>query len=217
MPSHQRFYYPTLPALLFLTAQSAIRLIERIPNSIRQEFQGMPGWACFFATLFLVGFLFSPALSVAKLAGKQVMKGKFLSFDVVGNYRDNMARRWFKLDAVSRLPDDLVMATSEVGHPVAMNPKKWIVDLTGLNETAFADNGFSADHLIQTYRPDLIYMPHPHYKGMIEQISGHGIFTEHYTFFSAPALGTAMGVALRRDSQYYSAMYDIVEGEMADS
>ncbi len=216
MPSHQRFYYPTLPALIFLAAQSAIRLIERIPESIRQEFRGMPGSVCFFAMLLLVGFLFSPTLSVAKITKQQILRGKFLKLDVVDNYRDRMSGKWFKLDVFSGLPNDLVMATTEVGHPAAMNPEKLIVDLTGLNETAFAHGGFSADRLLETYRPDLIYMPHSDYKRMIEQISGHALFAEHYIFFSGPALGVTLGVALRRDSKYYAAMYDIVEGGVVD-
>ena len=108
------------------------------------------------------------------------------------------------------------MATTEVGIPAAMNPQKIIVDLSGLNETNFVRNGFSADYLFQNYQPDLIYMPHPHYQRTIEQISGHPHFVQSYEYFPASVLGVEMGVALKRDSRYHSEMRAIVKGGLND-
>ncbi len=216
MPSPQRFYYPTLPALLFLAAQGAVRLVERIPDAIRREVSGSSKSVRIFAAFLLLGCLFPSALSVSRAVGSQIYKGNLLNFDIFDSYKKRLSTYWFGLDAFSRLPDDLVIVTTEVGRPAAMNPEKRIVDLTGLNEARFAHAGFSADRLFQTYRPDLIYMPHPHYKGMIEQIANHPHFVEHYEHFSASALGAVMGVALWRDSEYFSRMHDIVKGRITD-
>ena len=156
MPYHQRFYYPTLPALLFLAVQSAARLIERIPPTIRRELSPPSRSGRFLATLFLLGFLFPAALTVCRDLSGQFYRGNFLNFDVVKDYRNRGSSYWFRLDQFSRLPDDLVMATTEVGLPAALNPGKTIVDLAGLNETAFAHRGFSPFHLFEKYRPDAL-------------------------------------------------------------
>ncbi len=206
MPYHQRFYYPTLPALLFLAAQSATRLIDRIPPLLQRELQPFR----FLATLVFLGFLFPAAVSVARGLGSQFYRDDFLNFDVRDTYLKRGSTYWFRLDEFSLLPDDLVMATTEVGMPAAMNPHKTIVDLTGLNETTFARYGFSPDYLFQEYRPDLIYMPHPHYQRVIEQISNHPHFIAHYEYFPAATLGVEMGVALDRDSRYYPEMRALV-------
>ena len=216
MPSPQRFYYPTLPALLFLAAQGAVRLVERMPGAIRREISGTSKSVRILAAFLLLGCLFPGALSVCRAVGSQVYRGNLLNFDIFDNYEKRLSAYWFGLDAFSRLPDDLVIATTEVGRPAAMNPEKRIVDLTGLNETGFAHAGFSADRLFQTCRPDLIYMPHPHYRGMIEQIANHPHFVEHYAHFPASTLGAVMGVALRRDSEYFSLMHDIVNRGITD-
>lgn len=216
MPYHQRFYYPTLPAILFLAAQSAVRLSAKLPQSARRELRISSRAARLLTTLFLLGFLFPAALSVSRAIGSQLYKGQFLHFDILDDYRRRGYTYWFRLDAFSALPDDLVMATTEVGIPAAMNPQKTIVDLSGLNETNFVRNGFSADYLFQNYQPDLIYMPHPHYQRTIEQISGHPHFVQSYEYFPASVLGVKMGVALKRDSRYHSEMRAIVKGRLND-
>ena len=211
MPYHQRFYYPTLPALLFLAAQSAARLLERIPPALRRELQPSSGSGRLLATLFLLGLLFPAALTVGRNLGSQFHKGNFLNFDIVEDYQKRGSSYWFALDQISRLPDDLVLATTEVGLPAAMNPGKTIVDLAGLNETTFVHHGFSAAHMFDKYHPDLLYMPHPHYQKITEQISGHPYFISHYECFPASSLGTDMDLALWRDSRYYATLRALVD------
>ncbi|MDE2887845.1 MAG: hypothetical protein OXR72_06490 [Gemmatimonadota bacterium] len=212
MPSPQRFYYPTLPALLFLATQGAVRLVERIPETVRREFSAAASPVYVFMVFLMLGCLLPSALTVSRGVGSRVYRGNLLNFDIYANYRERLSAYWFRLDVFSRLPDDLVIATTEVGCPAAMNPDKQIVDLTGLNETDFAHEGFSADRLFETYRPDLIYMPNPHYRGMIAQIANHPHFVENYAHFPASALGAAMGIALRRESGHYPQMHDIISG-----
>ena len=212
MPSPQRFYYPTLPALLFLATKGAVRLVERVPETVRREISAAAFPVHMFLAFVMLGCLLPSALTVSRGVGSRVYRENLLNFDIYANYRERLSAYWFRLDAFSRLPDDLVIATTEVGCPAAMNPEKQIVDLTGLNERAFAQEGFSADRLFETYRPDLIYMPNPHYRGMIEQIANHPHFVENYAHFPASALGAAMGIALRRESGYFPLMHDIISG-----
>ena len=144
--------------------------------------------------------------------------GSLARFTVLDGYRGKWSDYWFRLVEFSALPNDLVIAATEIGHLAALNPEKTVVDLSGLNETEFAHQGFSADFLFQRYRPDLIYMPHPDYRPMLEEITHNPHFTEHYDYFSAHEINVAMGVALWRESRYYPAMRAIVEmkGDASD-
>ena len=92
--------------------------------------------------------------------------------------KEGEGRIWFALDEFSLLPDDLTIATTEVGLPGVMNPHKRIVDLAGLNEPQIAQQGFDADFVFRTYSPDLIYMPYPRYDQLLAQITAHKAFQE---------------------------------------
>ena len=110
------------------------------------------------------------------------------------------------------MPDDLVIATTEVGLPAALNPGKVIVDKAGLNETTIARNGFSADWLLERYAPDLIYLPHPHYRGMARALVGNPAFVAGYQIYSSQELGgVLMGVAVRRDGPYANRLRAIMD------
>ncbi len=209
--SDQRFYYPTLPAIAFLASQSAASFVRSMPQSTRQEVRDSSRSLWLLIVLFLLVSLLPAVLSISRNMGSGHFKSSLAHFTVLNSYKSTWYARWFCLDEFSTLPNDLVIATTEVGHPAALNPDKTIVDLAGLNETDFAHKGFSADLLFQKYQPDLIYMPDPLYEQMIEQISGNPYFIEHYDYFSAQELDVRMGVALRRDSKYYSAMREIAE------
>lgn len=207
---HQRFYYPTLPAIAFLASQSAARMLERGSRSIQQEFQRSSSLLWPLAALFLLVSLLAAFLSIPRNFSEP-SKTDLAHFTVLDSYKSKWRDYWFRLDEFSELPNDLVIAATEVGHLAAMNPEKVIVDLSGLNETDFAHQRFSADLLFRKYQPDLIYMPHPNYNQMIDQIADNQYFSNHYDYFSAQELNVAMGLALRRDSKYYPAMLEIVE------
>jgi hypothetical protein len=205
-----RFYYPTLPAIAFLAAQSAARIARRVLPTDDEQVSRIPRPLCWLATLlFLYAITPQAKLALDKVRAK---KGDIGRFSVAQDYRTNpeWLAYWFQLDKFAGLPDDLVIAATEIGRPGVMAPNKIIVDLTGLNETAFARKGFSPDLLFAKYAPDLIYMPHPGYKEMIAEIRSHPDFTKHYEHFPAETLGTKMGIALRRDSKHYPAMRKIV-------
>ncbi len=73
-----------------------------------------------------------------------------------------------------------------------------------------AHNGFSTDSFFQSYQPDLIYMPHPDYREMSQQINADPYFKDHYELFSSSDLSTTMALALNKDSEYYERMLQIV-------
>jgi hypothetical protein len=216
----QRFYFPTLPAIIFLAVQSTSFLLAEIPEDTRAHFQSfsnaLPRLYKVLAILFLLGTTLQLA-PIAKDAVTRLAKGdfRFLRMNVEDNYTAYSLYRWFALDHFTTLPDSLVIATTEVGHPAVMNPDKRIIDLTGLNERDFAFDGFSAERLFNDYNPDLLYMPHPDYRDMIAQIEHSSDFENDYDYYSPEVLGGpyAMGVALRRDSPFYQELLEIIENQ----
>ena len=87
----QRFYYPTLPALVFLAAQGVVRLAGTIPTSISAALERPPRWAGVAFAILLGGLLLRPAVTVAVELRREVAAGHLLNFDLVANYRDRYA------------------------------------------------------------------------------------------------------------------------------
>ena len=216
-----RFYYPTLPAIAFLAVQSAARLVRRALPDAKDRLRRLPGPVCWLATLCFL-YALSP---LAKLSLDRVRVTSDIGrFDVAAEYASTKRGFWFALDRFSHLPDDLVIATTEIGYPGAMNPHKQIIDMTGLNETAFGRQGFSAERLFAKYKPDLIYMPHQHYQEMIADIRAHPYFREHYEYYPAQDIAAhlgitkvddTMGIALHRRSKHFPALLAIMPAHPA--
>ncbi|WP_437649350.1 hypothetical protein [Sorangium sp. So ce362] len=119
-------------------------------------------------------YLSTPLATAGKDLAGAVAANRLGHFNLVKHGSTSGPQKyWFAIDRVSTLPDDLVMATTEVGMLGAMNLEKTIVDLAGLNDRRFALEPFSADRLFEAYKPDLIYMPHPHYVKMIDDLGAH--------------------------------------------
>jgi hypothetical protein len=83
--------------------------------------------------------------------------------------------------------------------------------LTGLNDTDIALNGFSGNRFFHSHAPDLIYMPHRNYRGILGEILASPIFQTKYRLFGPNELGAAFGVALRKDSRHYALMEAIIQ------
>jgi hypothetical protein len=210
----QRFYYPTLPVLIFLAVRGVLRLTQRLTEAVRNVPSRAPNWVHWLVPLLISGMLLNPTLTVARDIARQSRHGRLVNFDLLDNYRDRFSDFWVGLEQVSALPDDLVIATTEVGRVAALNPQKKILDLAGLHEPQFATKEFSAAYLLDNMKPDLIYMPHPHYKQRIEQIISHGAFVQTYDHFPASRLGSIMGMAVRKDSEYYRQLSEIIGKNM---
>ncbi len=217
MDYSQRFYYPTLPAIMFLSIQSMRFIIERtsLKELIESRMSGTVNSRAILAFLFLFPvFAFGPRIAQSSYELLTSREGNYNGFDVTEEYRARWTGYWFRLDEFSLLPNDLVMAATEIGHPLAMNPYKTVIDMTGLNETRIAHSGFSADSFFYYYQPDLIFMPHPDYQDMIEKINENSHFISHYEVFSVDYLSTTLSLAIREDSEYYQQMKLIVTGDI---
>jgi len=207
MYNGQRFYYPTLPALIYLAAKSAVIIIDKVKESLRPKDIEFPKSLAPLLMACFMGIIALPIFMVIQ----DVRKG--FTQKIIGHYKidkNYSYMKWYALPEFSALPDDLVMATTEIGLVSMLNPRKQVIDMAGLNETYFAHNGFSADLLFHKYNPDLIYMPHPHYREMKRQIIENPYFQQHYIYFTGDQLHYILGVSLRTDSKYYQAMQNII-------
>ncbi len=209
MPYAQRFYYPALPALIYLSANAVVRLLGRIPSGWAVRLSGV-------ARPYRYAALAATALVLPVHVGEldmfgQFLHGNFASFRLMDEYKQYYRSYWFGLDHFSTLPADAVIATTEVGHVGAMNLDKVVVDIAGLNDPLFVHHRFSAAEFFQHYRPDLIYMPHPGYRAMNQDLENSPIMKSEYELIPAAKLGTqSMGIALKRDSRYYPDMRKMV-------
>jgi hypothetical protein len=211
MPDHQRFYYPALPALIYLGGTALVRLLQRVPlNWIGRLGQAPKRYRYgVIAAAFLPLLVCAEDVHIRDLS--ELARGDFASLDLTEEYRAYWENYWVGLDRFSSLPADFVMATSEYGHPAAMNLDKEVIDMSGLNDILFARRPFSAAVMFQHYRPDLIYMPHPDFAGMLEDLETNPTFERDYQFIPGEKLcAGCLGVALRRDSKYYPAMTAVV-------
>jgi hypothetical protein len=203
----ERFYYPTFPVLVYLGLQG-VRAAE---NWARRKYPALPKLAArVWSAMPVVTVLAAVFLSLATIKIVKKNWGTALSLDHYYHY--NLTDRWYFLDEFSRLPNNLSMASTEVGILGAMNPDRAIIDLAGLNDTTLAHHGFSAGYLIDQRRPDLIFMPCHVYRDMIDQIRNHPTFQRDYEYFTMPTPDEIprMDLAIRRDSPYYLAMRGII-------
>ncbi len=212
MGYNQRFYYPVLPVLVWLAINSLARLLGMISEEGRRCFARLPTTLWILTALCLLA---STIPTIRKIHNFGFEGQPVRNFEALQGYKKYDNTRWFRLDAFSALPDDLVMATTEVGKPVALNPGKAIIDLAGLNETLIARGGFDPKRFFERYRPDLIYMFHPHYREMIRRLESDAFFKQRYHYFPAEHIGCAMGLALLRESPYYKIMHRIVKEGLA--
>jgi len=212
MPHGQRFYYPVVPGLVYLATRSAGRLLSALPRRTVERLRRRRGVACLVGAL-AGAWLLAPAVGwlhsawASGLAGSHV--GRFALRRIAERPRRPV---WPGLVQFSDLPDDLVVATTEVGLPSVMNPRRTIADLSGLHDTDMAHHGFSADAFFARCPHDLIYLPEPHYARIRGAILSHPVFQRDYEVYSARMLGAEVGLALRRDSRHYPAMRTIAEG-----
>lgn len=213
MPYEARFYHPALPALAYLGARATAHLIERGRAWIDSESgRRTAGILAGGAALLLLFGIAGTALA-GELVALQRAAGDFdpAIYDPAEVYRrTGYHNYWYALDEFSALPEELTMATTEVGLPAALNPRRQIVDLSGLNEASIALHGFDADRILTDYRPDLVYMPNPDYNEIINSLTRSAVFNAEYELFAAQDLEAVMAVALRRASPDYDAMRAIV-------
>jgi hypothetical protein len=176
------------------------------------------------ATLILVWP--AAAVTAGLVKNLRTQDGRFAPLTLEASRRAH-ADDWFALDRLKELPDDLVIATTEVGHPGALLPGKAIVDLAGLNDTRLARKGLAPAELFRRRPPDWIYLPHGDYREFAEAIEADPYFVAHYELFRRESLGMArvesagrveskpywLSVAILRDGPYAATLRSIIEEE----
>lgn len=134
---------------------------------------------------------------------------------------------WFALRRLRELPDDLVIATTEVGHPGALLPGKTIVDLAGLNDPMLTRSGLRSAEIFRHRPPDWIYLPHADYREFRRAIETDPFFLAHYEVFPTETLGMArveaagrvvskpywLDVAILRDGPHAATLRALLEEE----
>jgi hypothetical protein len=202
-----RFYLPTLPIILWLAAQSLVALIQRLPRVASARLR-VGGWVITTSVaLIALAFLFRRAYWETQWLGARLSHPIYANFDTHRLVALSWPHQfWYHLDEVADLPDDLVVAATEVGYLGTLNPGKPIVDLAGLNTADFARAPFAADLLFEKYNPDLIYLPHPHYVEMNQAIFNAPQFQQNYVYWHRDELGVWLDVAIRRDSKHFEAL-----------
>jgi hypothetical protein len=222
MGMSERFYQPAVVPLGYLASRTLARWARGIDAARAKSSSGeaprapgisAEGWAlgACVAMLVLVYQLIPTLVEYGKTYAWNASRRQ-LSFSLVAHARTPKGPRtyWFAIDRMSKLPDDLVMATTEVGYLSAMNPYKKVIDMAGLNEAAFALEPFDAERLLKDMTPDLVYMPHEDYTKMVANIQSSPSF-EGYEYWDKRQLQTnKFGMAIRKDSPYYQQMRDIV-------
>ena len=210
-----RFYQPTVPALAYLTA----RALGRFHDAYERGFGGDPARlipVAAAAIAFLAHLVGTPLFTQGKDFFLAIHEKRWPELDLARHATTEGPRGyWYGIDRFLRLPNDLVIATTEVGMPSMLAPRKTIIDLAGLNETDFAKRPFSPERLFSRHKPDLIYLPHSVYVNMNRALLTSPEIAA-YDVYSRAELGTKdFGLAIRRDSKHYEAMKAIMAGKSA--
>jgi len=200
MPQEHRFYQPVVPALVFLAGRAGARLQTTLDRDL-----AAPA-AC---VALLTWFWLVPALVASgQEATKAVIEERVAEFRL-DTLATEKQREAFKIAEFCALPDDAVIATSEIGLISVLAPKKHFIDLAGLNDTDIALHGFSAARLFARAEPDILYFPHPNYREMIKALL-EAPQMANYDIFPPSSLGSTLGVGIKRTSRHYERMQQIM-------
>jgi hypothetical protein len=205
----QRFYYPALPALAYLAGRGVTRLIESGPPIAAW---GAPArMVAALAALLAIAGVAHSGLSEWRALGSVRAAGRFGGFSVTRHFTEGgMDRVWPGLDVIAALPDDLRIATTEVGFPAAMNPGKRIIDLAGLDHADIALGRTSPSDVVRRERPDVLYLPHPDYREMNRRIRNEPDLLAAYEMAPEASSPPTLDLAILRSSPHYEALRPLV-------
>jgi hypothetical protein len=206
----QRFWFPMLPFLLMVAARILLNLRDHfsifVGADIRKVWPRSDQWAIAALGIALLYYGISGSLQLRKSRFDQ----EWGTFNTRLTYQQKLHDYWFQLDCISDLPDELVIATTEVGIPSALSPDKRIVDIAALNEPSLISNfGPTADAIISQFHPDVIYLPHSHYARLNRTFSKSDAFKRDYLLLSEEETQTAFPIAFRRSSPYFQELVNI--------
>jgi hypothetical protein len=211
----QRFYYPTLPVLIFLALCALQTLLEGdwIPGVVRRyarrgiDLPQALAWTTAGALLLIA----LPWQQFVRDMSASMRPRQLFYQPPVHEYNWRYSFMWFALNHYAEI-DHLVVASTEVGAPSIANDTWYIHDLSGLNDEREAFNGFSADYFLNVIQPDIIYMPfYPDYREMVDQLWAHPAFSEGYDYLDRSVTNANLSFAIRRSSPHYTQLRAIAE------
>lgn len=199
-----RYYLPFLPylvipAMLLLDRRlagtsglkpTAVRIgmaFAAVVAAVVVSWPAQRGLEAAYMKAILPARIATPPLPTLAEAGTKPPKRAW--FDVIQQVADEI---------VAPLPDDAVIAASEVGYLGVAAKGKALIDLVGLNDTTIGRRGFSMDYLLSR-KPDLIWMPSDDYTGLIASIYSDARLFERYMVVRN---AFNYGIAIRRDGPY---------------
>jgi hypothetical protein len=200
-----RFYHPILPCLVFLVLWGA----SQFAGTYERWLSESPRMILVPVVLLLVGSVVQEGVSVVYELRSHLRQGYVGKMSTVENYKAFWSDFWFQLPEVLAVSPDLSVATTEVGMPGIMHPNGSVIDLAGLNDAEIAMNGFRADLLLTGRKPDVIYMPHPHYVNLNRALTTSAEF-ENYDLYPKESLKAEMDVAIRKDSPFAASLYALM-------
>ncbi len=113
-----------------------------------------------------------------------------------------------KMDTLVSIMDDKgVFAATEYGYLGYKHPKMVIMDLAGLHNIEIAKHGFS-DKQLESYKPDLIWMPHFYYTGLYYSVMYSQYFRDNYFFY--PYVYN-YGVAVHKESRFKEKLIEEIK------
>lgn len=209
----QRFYFPLLPFVLWLGTREWLRVMAELEHNAALHLGNLSrqatGWVAALTIAFLGYYGYQGVDQVWKRQATRVL----FRFEINEMYKISKADYWYRLHEVSALPDEVSIATTEVGMVAAMNPGKRIIDLAGLNDTRLAEGTLSLTDALAAHPPDLIYLPHPHYVQMRKQLLQSPLLKDQYIVLEEDSLSAkagkpmAMGVAILKNGKFASSIF----------
>jgi hypothetical protein len=196
----QRFYYPTLPVLLYLLLVGVSRWLDDPPQAAVQLRTRLGG----ARTMNALGGLALIVACVLELRPNAPDLPRTLLCS--GVWKSQLGLHW---RALVPLPDDIAIATTEVGMPGVWNPNKTIVDLSGLNDRAIATRHSTPLQAVELARVDVVYL-HTDYVGMNSSFTQDASFASGYEHLPA-ADQPPLQVYLRRDSPHHAALQAVLQ------
>jgi hypothetical protein len=190
----QRFYYPLLPGLLLLGGRGWLGLRIGTPKRI---------WLAGMGIVLLCGLWYGVR------SAREYPSSMPGVWDVEEIWREAAYDYWPELVGLKLFPDDLVVATSEVGLPAVMLPENRLIDLVGLNEPYFLEHGCGPGQMLDLARPDLVYLPHPAYEELLADFLQDPVFMAAYDTFPGIA---PLQVALLKNSPHYADLKGLITG-----
>lgn len=203
MGFNARLYFPFTPYVLVL----AILLLDKYLQSENKLEININNFTTrmVFLLVFLFFMVFSKYRFITKYEQYAIAAGNKNAIPLVG-YDDRKYNREASIKIISKLlkefPDDLVFAATEHGFIAGDNPKKKIVDLSGLHNKTIALEGYN-DGILENTQPDFIWLPHQDLTVLHHEITSGDYFQNNYDLIKNVF---AFGCAIRKDSPYYEQL-----------